>query len=118
MAERAGIVRIISKLIAQTGRQADIVRGGQEPVELQAVRLCLAAHVLVERERAIHKGQLMIVDVTQTPELAEEPPGLDFEVPRQRRRLQCRLFDAECRFARGGIGRGIHYGVPLGKRVH
>src|SRR2546427_5223029 len=107
MAKRAGIIWIISKLITQADRQADVVRCRQQPIKLQTVGLRLAAHVLVEREWTVNKRQFMIVDVTQTPELAEKPSCFQFEVPRQRRRLQCRLFDAEARLAGGGVRRGI-----------
>ena len=81
MAERAGIIRVVAELIAEADRQADIVRNRRQPVELQTVRLRLAAHVLVERQRTIHERQFMIMDVTQTPELTEEPPRFQFQVP-------------------------------------
>ena len=92
MAEVADIVWCIAELIAHAHCQAHVMRDRQQEVELYPVCLRFAADVLIEHQRTIHEGQFMIVDVRQPAELAEEPPGLERQVPRQRGRLDRSLF--------------------------
>ena len=103
--ESAGIVEwgIAAETDTETGGEADVVRNGQEPVQLRAIGPGLAANVLVEDQRAIDEWQLVIVDVRELAKFAEEPAGLQFEIPGQGSSLQGRLLDAHGCLAGFGV---------------
>ena len=92
-------------LVVRAHRERQVLRGGGQPVHLDAIGLGFAADEPVEHEGAVHERQIVIVERGQASELGEEAPALHGEAPGQRGGDDCRLLDLH------PIGRAVDDGV-------